>query len=116
MKCLLDMSSRIVKECFVLYIEMIFQVLRTDAFGTATFGYTTDLETANTMGCSVRLNIEQDELGGQFFTEADNVRYNIAEQQVCNVECSSAWSRDFYHSGLGPITELKRQKFYQLII
>ncbi|KAK6999073.1 disintegrin and metalloproteinase domain-containing protein 10 [Biomphalaria glabrata] len=58
------------------------KVLRTDAFGTATFGYTTDLETANTMGCSVRLNIEQDELGGQFFTEADNVRYNIAEQQI----------------------------------
>ncbi|KAH9487997.1 hypothetical protein Btru_066794 [Bulinus truncatus] len=57
-------------------------VLRTDASGTVTFGAQTDLEEAISMGASVRLNIEQDELAGKFFTEADNVRYSVDHAQV----------------------------------
>ncbi|CAL1537786.1 unnamed protein product [Lymnaea stagnalis] len=58
------------------------KVLRTDAFGGITYGTTRDLEDAVTLSASVRLNIEQDELAGQFFTEADNVRINFFTTEI----------------------------------
>ncbi|GFO16892.1 disintegrin and metalloproteinase domain-containing protein 10 [Plakobranchus ocellatus] len=58
------------------------KVYRTDASGEVTFGFIRDLEDAVATGASVRLNIEQDELAGQFFTEADNVRTNFMDNQV----------------------------------
>ncbi|XP_059162535.1 uncharacterized protein LOC131945916 [Physella acuta] len=58
------------------------KVLRTDAFGGNTFGIPLDLEEPVLAGASVRLNIEQDELAGQFFTEADNIRINIYTNEI----------------------------------
>lgn len=59
-----------------------FKILRTDALGVSTDGNPRDLEDAVYMGASVRLNIEQDELAGQFFTEADNVRVSFLTNEV----------------------------------
>ncbi|XP_012943083.1 uncharacterized protein LOC101851529 [Aplysia californica] len=58
------------------------KVFRTDANGQVTFGMKRDLEEAVGLGASVRLDIEQDELAGQFFTEADNVRLNFFTTEI----------------------------------
>ncbi|CAG5126821.1 unnamed protein product, partial [Candidula unifasciata] len=58
------------------------KILRTDALGVSTDGSPRDLEDAVYLGSSVRLNIEQDELAGQFFTEADNVRVSFFTNEV----------------------------------
>ncbi|KAK3787455.1 hypothetical protein RRG08_025721 [Elysia crispata] len=58
------------------------KVYRTDASGQVTFGSIRDLEDAVAEGASVRLSIEQDELAGQFLTEADNIRTSFVNGEV----------------------------------